>query len=127
MLNTFWWGHNSTTSRGIHWLSWERLSAPKNFGGMGFKNLRAFNFAMIGKQTWKLITNPDSLITRLLKAKYFPYSDYFSVSIEHDPSYVWRSLWNEREVLKRGLKWSIGTGKTISIWIQPWLKESICL
>lgn len=82
---------------------------------MGFKNLRAFNLGMIGKQTWKLITNSDSLITRLLKAKYFSHTDYFSASIEHDPSYVWRNLWNAREVLKRELKWSIGTVRTISI------------
>ena len=49
MLNTFWWGHNSTTSCGIHWLSWERLSVRKTSGGMGFKNLRSFNLAMIRK------------------------------------------------------------------------------
>jgi len=31
MLNSFWWGHNSANSRGLHWLSWERLSVPKVF------------------------------------------------------------------------------------------------
>jgi len=49
MLNAFWWVHNSTNSRGMHWLSWERLSVPKVFRGMGFKSLKAFNLAMIGK------------------------------------------------------------------------------
>jgi len=107
MLNAFWWGHNSTNSRGMHWLSWERLSVPKNFGGMGFKSLRAFNLAMIGKQAWKLISNPNALIAQLLNVKYYPHSDYFSASIRHNPSYVWSSLWNAREVLQRGLKWSI--------------------
>jgi len=51
MLNSFWWGHNSANSRGLHWLSWERLSVPKVFGGMGFKGLKAFNMAMVGKQS----------------------------------------------------------------------------
>jgi len=83
---------------------------------MGFKSLRDFNLAMVGKQAWKLITDPDSLITRLLKAKYFPHSDYLNVSIGHNPSYVWRSLWNAREVITKGLKWSIGTGESISVW-----------
>jgi len=127
MLNAFWWGHNSANSRGLHWLSWERLSVPKTFGGMGFKNLRAFNLAMIGKQTWKMVTNPDALITRLLKARYYPHSDFFSASIGHNPSYVWRSLWNTRDFIKCRLKWSIGTGETISVWNEPWLKEPICL
>lgn len=91
MLNSFWWGQNSTNSRGMHWLSWEPLSVPKIFGGMGFKNLKAFNMAMIGKQAWKLISNQDSLITRLLKVRYFPHS-------------VWRNLWSVREVVNRGLR-----------------------
>ena len=114
MLNAFWWGHNSTNSRGLHWLSWERLLVPKIFGGMGFKSLRAFNLAMIGKQAWKMVTNSDALITKLLKAKYYPHSDFFSASLGHNPSYVWRSLWNTRDFIKRDLKWSIGTGENIS-------------
>lgn len=127
MLNSFWWGHNSTNSRGMHWLSWERLSVPKVFGGMGFKSLKAFNMAMIGKQAWKLVSNPDALITKLLKAKYYPQSDYFDASIGHNPSYVWRGLWTVRESVKRGMKWSIGTGDNISVWQQPWLPDQTCL
>jgi hypothetical protein len=50
MLNSFWWGHSGTNGRGLHWLSWERLSVSKDNGGMGFKNLQAFNMAMLGKQ-----------------------------------------------------------------------------
>jgi len=59
---------------------------------MGFKGLKAFNMAMVGKQAWKLVSSPESLITRLLKAKYFPRSDYFGASMGQNPSYVWRSI-----------------------------------
>jgi len=99
MLNSFWWGHNAANSKGIHWMSWERLSTPKCFGGMGFKNLKAFNMAMIGKQAWKLVTSPNSLVTKLLKAKYYPRSDYFGVAVGHNPSYVWRGLWKVKEMV----------------------------
>jgi hypothetical protein len=93
----------------MHWLSWERLSVPKVFGGMGFKGLKAFNMAMAGKQAWKLVYSPESLITRLLKAKYFPRSDYFGASIGHNPSYVWCSIWSVKDLIRRGFQWSIGT------------------
>jgi hypothetical protein len=75
MLNSFWLGHNNY--RGLHWFSWERLSVPKHFGGMGFKSLQAFNYVMLGKQAWKMVTNPGTLITKLFKAKYFPNNDFF--------------------------------------------------
>ena len=109
MLNSFWWGHNATNSKGIHWMSWERLSTPKCFGGMGLKNLKAFNMAMIGKEAWKLVTSPNSLIIKLLKAKYYPRSDYFGAAADHNPSYVWRGLWKVKEMVRRGFQWSIGT------------------
>ena len=47
MMNAFWWGHGGTSNKGLHWLSWEKLSVHKNHGGMGFKDLAAFNVAML--------------------------------------------------------------------------------
>jgi hypothetical protein len=46
MLNSFWWGHSANNRRGLHRLSWERLSVSKDYGGMGFKNLQAFNLIL---------------------------------------------------------------------------------
>jgi hypothetical protein len=50
MMNSFWWGCGGNSNRGIHWMSWERLAIHKFHGGMGFKDLTAFNLAMLGKQ-----------------------------------------------------------------------------
>ncbi|CAJ2636059.1 unnamed protein product [Trifolium pratense] len=127
MLNSFWWGHSGNNGRGLHWLSWERLSVSKDYGGMGFKNLQAFNMAMLGKQAWNLITRPSNLVTKLLKAKYFPNCDFFESSIGHNPSYVWRSIWSSKSLVKGGCRWTIGTGEHINIWEQHWLKEGMPL
>lgn len=71
MMNSFWWGHGRTTQRGINWMRWERLSVPKLHGGMGFKDLSAFNLAMLGKQGWKFLLVPDSLVCLFLKHDIF--------------------------------------------------------
>jgi len=47
----FWWGQIGT-ERKIHWLSWNKLTRPKLEGGMGLKDLRQFNLAMLEKQGW---------------------------------------------------------------------------
>jgi hypothetical protein len=50
MMNAFWWGHGGENNCGIHWLSWEKLSMHKTHGGIGFKDLSAFNLAMLEKR-----------------------------------------------------------------------------
>ena len=65
-IANYWWG-GSAGSKHIHWQSWERLTYPKALGGMGFRDLRNFNLAMLGKQGWRLMDKPDSLCARVLK------------------------------------------------------------
>ena len=91
---------------------------------MRFKGLKAFNMAMLGKQAWKILTQPDSLITKLFKAKYFLNSDYFTARVGHNPSYVWKSLWSVKDVVRNGFKWSIGTGTRISVWDPSWISNN---
>ena len=76
MMNSFWWGSSSGNGKGIIWQSRARLARAKEFGGMGFCDLQVFNFALLGKQGWNFIHNPNTLVARLFKAKYFPHGSY---------------------------------------------------
>ena len=49
MMNSFWWGKNDASSRGINWMSWNKLCTHKAAGGTGFRKLHEFNLAMLGK------------------------------------------------------------------------------
>ena len=60
----------------INWACWYTLCRGKYEGGLGFKTLSDFNLAMFGKQGWKLISKPDSLVARVLKAKYYNNYDF---------------------------------------------------
>lgn len=84
----FWWG-SSEEKRKIHWINWDSLSTPKCFGGLGFKDLRCFNLALLAKQGWKLLSNPTTLISRVLKAKYFNNCDFLDANLGSNPSYTW--------------------------------------
>ena len=97
------------------------MCKPKADGGMGFKDLRAFNLALLAKQGWRLIQNPSSLTHRVLKAKYFSESNFIEAQIGKKPSYTWRSFMEGRKVLDKGLRWSIGNGQSVTIWGDRWL------
>ncbi|KAK9929437.1 hypothetical protein M0R45_026537 [Rubus argutus] len=116
----FWWG-SKEDKRAMHWRAWDALCKPKSMGGMGFRHLFAFNLAMLAKQGWRFIQNPNSLVSRLFKAIYFPHSSFWNADIGHTPSYAWRSILHGRDVLNAGIRRHIGDGRTTNIWTEPWL------
>ena len=74
------------------WTSWDNLCRPKAKGGMGYKDLKAFNLALLAKLGWRLSKNSTSLTHRVFKAKYFPDCDFVQATIGKHPSFAWRSI-----------------------------------
>ena len=97
------------------------MCKPKSQEGMGFRNLQAFNLALLAKQAWRILTNPGSLVARILKAKYFPFCDILHANLGSNPSYTWWSIFNSLEVLRCGTRWSVGNGWLIHIWDDKWI------
>lgn len=46
--------------------------------------LKAFNIALLRK--------PESLVARLIKARYFPRIEFLNSVLGHNPSYIWWSI-----------------------------------
>lgn len=101
-LTNFWQNSGGVSGgRGMHWLSRDRLSLPKSEGGLGFRDLESFNLTLFGKQVWRIIQAPDSLVARVLKGRYFPSNSILDAGLGSKPSYVWRSLFEGSQVIKK--------------------------
>lgn len=72
-----------------------RLCKHKSTGGLGFRNFRDFNLALLAKQGWRFLTKPNSLVSKVYKSRYFPSSI---------------------------ARWRVGNGRDIDILGQPWLE-----
>jgi hypothetical protein len=53
-----------------------RCANPKNMGGLGFRDIKLFNLALLARQGWRLLQNPESPSAKILKARYYPYNDF---------------------------------------------------
>lgn len=76
--------------------------------------------AMLAKQVWRLIHNPESLCARVLKARYFPNVHVLNAGAGNGASYTW-SITRGVELVKKGMIWRVGDGMSIDIWDDPWL------
>lgn len=116
----FWWRAKGN-ERKIHWVAWDKLCIPKTESGMGFRNLILFNQALLAKQGWRLLSQPDSLVAQIFKARYHPYCTFMEAVALPDMSYAWRNILGSRNILSKGLRFQIGDGNSVSLWIDPWL------
>ena len=96
---------------------------PKNRGGLGFRELRSFNLALLAKKGWRLQTNSNSLFNRVYKAKYFPHCSFAEAKIGWNPSYVWRSLMAAQKIIQKGMRWQVGDGNKIHVWHDKWISR----
>jgi hypothetical protein len=86
------------------------FEAVETCRGMGFRDLHAFNIAMLAKQGWRMIQNLDSLCAQILKAKYSPNGDILQARAHGGISYTWRSILEGFKLMKKRMIWRIGNG-----------------
>jgi hypothetical protein len=72
-------------------------------GGLGFRDIELFNLALVVRQGWRMLMNPGSLSTKVLKAVYFPGTTLLNTNLSWHMSQIWRAIHRGLKVLKQGI------------------------
>jgi len=82
----FWWSSNGE-SRGMHWMTWNKLCTSKSESDLGFRDVDDLNSALLAKQLWRLVSFPDSLFAKVFKRRYFKKFNPLENIKSYSPSY----------------------------------------
>jgi hypothetical protein len=120
LIRRYWWEAENDTKRKTHWLAWDIMLRPKDYGGVGFRDMRLFNQALLARQAWRLVQFPDTLCAQILKAKYYPNGVLLDTVFTGNGSSTWHAIEYGLELLKKGVIWRMGNGADIRAWRDPW-------
>ncbi|XP_019179768.1 PREDICTED: uncharacterized protein LOC109174976 [Ipomoea nil] len=96
-----------------------QAGAGESIGKLGINSVSQIR----RKQAWRFLTNTDSLVSRVYKARYYPNSNFPEETLGGNPSYCWRSIMAAKQLVCNGVRRRIETGTTTLIWEHPWLQD----
>ncbi|XP_074283776.1 uncharacterized protein LOC141608313 [Silene latifolia] len=121
LVDIFWWKKPHHTNA-QHWLPFEQLQQPKSNGGLGLKNATIVSQARLAKNFWRSHHMPSLLFSKVMRSKYkkdFPIprnkSQYSAAS------YAWKGVVKTSFLLRDGIAWKFGNGKSIDLKSDAWI------
>jgi hypothetical protein len=107
-------------------LTGKQPAFPKKWGGIGFKELKLHNTAILIRWWWRAHSNPDSLATTVLTTIYFSHSHSNGPPCWKKPcSFFWRHLHAIRPLFIQCTTSRIGSGAQTSFWYDPWCDQPL--
>ena len=103
-------------------VKWEALARPKEFGGMGFMDIRVMNICLLGKWVDRLERGDESVCVELLRKKYPGNKSIFQIK-NGMGSQFWRGILKVREWFQWGRKMKVLSGQQTRFWEDVWLGD----
>lgn len=128
LQHRFLWGGGPNHNK-IAWIRWETVCLPKEKKGLGLKDIKTFNLALLGKWKWNLLQHQGELWARVLESKYGGWRNLDVEGRASHESIWWRDLKSvvihshQGWILQSGLKWKVGCGDRIKFWEDTWINE----
>ncbi|XP_020701549.1 uncharacterized protein LOC110113341 [Dendrobium catenatum] len=118
-INFLW--NKADKSSGIHYVEWKILYKQIMFGGQGVVSAVDKVGSWREKFPWSLISNPGSLLNRILIAKYGRNFCFSESKLGCSPT--WKILNNGGKFLQQIVKWKVSDGKSINTTKDIWILD----
>ena len=127
----FLWGGNREGKK-IAWISWRQVCVSREMGGLGIKDIKILNNALLIKWKWLMFHQSDQLWSRILVSKYKGWRGLDQRPPKQYFSQWWadlRSINQQQSMIDVSNKfsWKVGRGDQILFWEDSWVDGGIPL
>ena len=105
----------------MHMICWEKITKPKNRGGLGVHSAKGRNLTLAAKLCWRMETSENAGWAEVLKKKY----RLRTQNRKGSKSCVWSAIKKGQPIFDKGSKWIIGNNSLLSFWHDRWLNEGM--
>ncbi|GKB91388.1 RNA-directed DNA polymerase, eukaryota, reverse transcriptase zinc-binding domain protein [Tanacetum coccineum] len=121
ILKNFLWNQNEGI-KGRPKVAWKNVCKFKQKGGLGLKDLRVWNRAIIVKHLWHIVTDKESLWVKWVNTEKLKGRSIWEIKEDNNDSWGWRNLLKQRNDVRRFIISKLGNGGKTSLWFDNWSK-----
>ncbi|KAG2262578.1 hypothetical protein Bca52824_069657 [Brassica carinata] len=115
----FLWNGN-ISERASAKVSWTTVCHPKEEGGLGLRDLPLWNKTLCLKLVWLLFSENESLWAHWTKVHRLKGESIWSIDVEKQASWIWKSILKLRPLAEDFVKCIIGNGLMANFWYDDW-------
>lgn len=122
-----WKGSGNKNQGGIHLvksLKWDKITRPKQEGGLGIRNLEGMNLAFLAKLGWCLVTKKDNEWAKVIISKYMhDNTDLSKLTNKRNASHIWQGMVKGTTILAKGAKRYVNNAHDTKFWLDKWCEN----
>ena len=119
MCRSFLWA-NGEIVKGKAKVKWLEICKPKEYGGLGIKNLRKWNDALLAKHVWNVVNNKNSLWVQWVRINYIGSRNFWDILQKKSMNWTWKRFLEIRNTVRPHVISCVGNGRNTSLWHDWW-------
>nr|GEU87477.1 RNA-directed DNA polymerase, eukaryota, reverse transcriptase zinc-binding domain protein [Tanacetum cinerariifolium] len=119
ILKGFLWNQGDMAT-GKAKIAWKTICKPKMQGGLGLKDLGAFNKVLLTKHIWNIAANKETLWVKWVHVVKLKDRSVWEIDVETNDSWIWKTFLNLKVKAKSHIECQIGNGENTSVLYDKW-------
>nr|GEY91353.1 RNA-directed DNA polymerase, eukaryota, reverse transcriptase zinc-binding domain protein [Tanacetum cinerariifolium] len=104
---------NEDSAKGKAKIVWKNVCRPKEYGGLGIKNLESWNEGLLAKFSWNIASKKDALWVKWIHMMKLKEGGVWNIQYNSSNSWHWKCLFDIGDKIAYRMQYEIGDGTKV--------------